>query len=54
MSGIGSPVLAARYNTTSTSQRLLEGDAYLIVTTASIDSATRTWYRLVSRDARIS
>lgn len=54
MSGIRSPALAARYDTTSTSQRLLEGEAYLVLTTAVIDSSTRTWFKLISRDARIS
>jgi len=54
MSGIGSPALAAKYDTQSTSQRLLEGEAYLVQTTANIDSAVRSWHRLVSRDSRIS
>lgn len=54
MSGIGNPTLIARYDTVNTSQRLLEGEAYLITTTCTIDSATRTWWRWVSRDARIN
>lgn len=54
MSGIGSPVVAARYDTSGTSNRLLEGEAYLVQTNATIDGTARTWFRLVSRDVRIT
>lgn len=54
MSGVGNPAIFAKYDTVTTSQRLLEGEAYMVTTTAVIDSSPRTWNRLVSRDARIS
>lgn len=53
MTGIGANYLGAKYDTVGSSNRLLEGEAYLIMTTATIDSSVRSWYRLVSRDVRV-
>lgn len=54
MSGVGSTNIGARYDTIGSSNRLLEGQGYLIKTSAIIDSGTRLWYRWVSRDLRVN
>ena len=40
-----------RFNTTTEGQRLTEGEAAIVIVTATIDGSERTWKRLISRDA---
>lgn len=54
MSGIGPNFIGAKYDTVGSSNRLLEGEAYLVKTSAFIESGTRNYFKLVSRDARIN
>jgi hypothetical protein len=45
---------AYKYDVTSAGSRVSAGEAVVVQVTATIDGATRTWRRVVSRDAEIS